>query len=140
MNSIDEKQMHTHVTLVAWLHIIVDAFFLLGGCFVFFLLTGIGVAVNESEATPILAIVGLCTGSFMVLLALPGIIAGVGLLRRKSWARILAIAVGAFSLINIPVGTIIGGYTLFVLLQESAAPYFADEGTDSTAVATANEQ
>ena len=139
MNQLSEPDLQQHVIIVAWLHIIADAFFLLMGCFVFFLLAGIGVAVNESEATPILAVVGLCTGSFMVLLALPGIIAGIGLLMRKSWGRILAIAVGVFSLINIPIGTLIGGYTLFVLLQESATPYFAGEGTDSTAVATVSE-
>ncbi|MEA3334745.1 MAG: hypothetical protein U9R25_02475 [Chloroflexota bacterium] len=139
MNQLSERDLHQHVTIVAWLNIISDGFFLLMGCFVFFLLAGIGVAVNESEATPILLVVGLCTGSFMILLALPGIIAGIGLLKRKSWGRILALVVGVFSLINCPIGTIIGGYTLFVLLQESATAYFAGEGPDSAAVTTVSE-
>ncbi len=139
MNQLSERDLHQHVTIVAWLHIIADGLFLLMGCFVFFLLAGIGVAINESEATPILAVIGLCTGSFMILLALPGIIAGIALLKRKAWGRILGIAVGVFSLINIPIGTLIGGYTLYVLLQESAPAYFASAGTDSTAVATVSE-
>ncbi|MCP4212876.1 MAG: hypothetical protein GY764_15565 [Halieaceae bacterium] len=139
MNQLNERDLHQHVIIVAWLHIITDALFLLMGCFIFFLLAGIGVAVDESDATPILIVVGLCSGSFMVVLALPGIIAGIALLKRKAWGRILAIAVGVFSLINIPLGTLIGGYTLFVLLQESATPYFAGAGTDSAAVTTVPE-
>ena len=53
-----------------------------------------------------------------------GIAAGCGLLARQSWARMLAIIFGAFSLIDIPFGTAIGIYTLWVLLPaESEQEY-----------------
>jgi hypothetical protein len=48
-------------------------------------------------------------------------------LKRKRWGQILGIVVGALSLVNFPVGTLIGIYTLWVLLQEAATGYFAPE-------------
>jgi hypothetical protein len=53
-----------------------------------------------------------------------GIAIGCGLLARQPWARMLAIIFGAFSLIDIPFGTAIGIYTLWVLLPaESEQEY-----------------
>jgi hypothetical protein len=49
-----------------------------------------------------------------------GIAAGLGLLQRQDWGRILAIVLGAVSLINIPFGTAIGIYTLWVLVSPGA--------------------
>jgi len=139
MNLFDENQMHTHVPLVAWLNILGNGFLLLMACFVFFLLSGIGVIAGDPDAMRVLSFIGIATGCFMFVLAIPGIVAGVGLLRRKPWGRILAMIVGIFSLLNIPIGTLIGGYTLIVLLQDSATAYFATPGTESTVVATADE-
>jgi hypothetical protein len=69
--------------------------------------------------------VGLFVGGLMVVLALPGLIAGIGLLRRKEWGRILAIIVGVFDLLNFPIGTLIAVYSFYVLFQDAATPYFA---------------
>jgi len=60
----------------------------------------------------------------LVVLGLPGILAGYGLLKRRSWARGLAVALGVLNLFNVPLGTVIGAYTLFVLLQDDAAEAF----------------
>ena len=45
-----------------------------------------------------------------------GIVAGVGLLNRASWARMLSIILGCIGLIDMPFGTALGAYTLWVLL------------------------
>lgn len=46
-----------------------------------------------------------------------GLVTGWGLLQRESWARMLAIVLAFISLfINIPLGTALGIYTLWVLL------------------------
>jgi hypothetical protein len=119
--------MQQHVTIVGWLYIISHVFFIVIGGFVFLLLTGIGVVVRDPEALPILSIVGTWTALFLTVLALPGLIAGVGLLRRQMWGRVLAIIVAFFGLINFPIGTAIGIYALFVLLQNAAAEYFAPQ-------------
>jgi hypothetical protein len=46
-------------------------------------------------------------------------------LTRRSWARPLAIVVGILSLPNVPLGTIVGLYTFWVLSQPPARTYFA---------------
>jgi hypothetical protein len=45
-----------------------------------------------------------------------GILAGIGLLNRASWARMMAIVLGCIGLVDMPFGTALGVYTLWVLL------------------------
>jgi hypothetical protein len=54
-------------------------------------------------------------GLFLIGAAL-GIVAGWGLLERQPWARMLAIVLGCLSLLDMPFGTALGIYTLWVLL------------------------
>ena len=127
MNQLNQINMPQHVTIVGWLFIISHVFFIMIGGFVFVLLTGIGVVVHDREVLSILGIVGTWTALFLTMLALPGLIAGVGLLKRQMWGRILALIVAFFGLINFPIGTAISVYALFVLLQNAAADYFAPQ-------------
>ncbi len=60
-----------------------------------------------------------------------GIIAGIGLLQRAGWSRILAVVVGCISLLSFPFGTAIGVYSLWVLLgpaSEAEFRQFAEAG------------
>jgi hypothetical protein len=53
-----------------------------------------------------------------------GFLAGWGLLQRQAWARMLTIVLAFLALFNIPFGTALGIYTLWVLLPaESDAEY-----------------
>jgi hypothetical protein len=53
-----------------------------------------------------------------------GLITGWGLLQRQPWARMLALVMGLLSLVDIPFGTAVGIYTLWVLApSESEAEY-----------------
>ncbi|MFQ5859797.1 MAG: hypothetical protein ACE5LU_29735, partial [Anaerolineae bacterium] len=117
MDPLNERELQQHVTLLGWLHILGNAVFLVLGMCLFTLLAGIGVATGDPVAARILSVVGLAVGSLLVVLAIPGMVAGYGLLRRKAWARILAMVVGFLGLINFPLGTAIGLYTFWVLLQ-----------------------
>jgi hypothetical protein len=56
-----------------------------------------------------------------------GFLAGWGLLRRESWARMLTLVLAFLALFNIPFGTALGIYTLWVLLPSgSEAEYQAE--------------
>jgi hypothetical protein len=61
---------------------------------------------------PILSFVGW----LLLVKAATGFIAGWGLLRRQEWARTVALVVGFVALLNVPIGTALGIYTLWVLL------------------------
>ena len=127
MTRLHEQQLEQHVTVLGWLHIIGNLFFVLIGLFLFFFLRTIGAVSGDPQALVILSLVGTFVGTLLTVLGLPGIVAGFGLLARKEWARYLAIVLGVLNLLNAPVGTVIGIYTLWVLMQEDAAPFFANE-------------
>jgi hypothetical protein len=58
-----------------------------------------------------------CIAGFILVKGAAGFFAGWGLLQREPWARILALIIGFISLFtNIPIGTAMGVYTLWVLL------------------------
>jgi hypothetical protein len=57
-------------------------------------------------------------GLLFLASAVLGFVAGWGLLERQSWARILAIVLGILALLDFPIGTALGIYTLWVLLPE----------------------
>lgn len=75
--------------------------------------------------------VRMLVGPFMALFgglflagAVAGFAAGWGLLEYRPWARLLAIALGVLSLLEVPFGTALGIYTLWVLLPaQSEAEY-----------------
>ena len=55
-------------------------------------------------------------GFSLVVMAAIGAAVGWGLLTRQSWARLTALIFGGLSLIDMPFGTALGIYTLWVLL------------------------
>lgn len=118
------RQVGQHAKIVGWLHIAMSVLGVLIGVFVFIILTTVGVVADDPEAMSILTIVAFFTAGLMLIFALPGFIAGYGVLKRKSWGRILAIILGVFHLVNIPLGTVLGIYTLWALMQEGAMDYF----------------
>ncbi len=63
-------------------------------------------------------------GLMLLFSAVVGGIVGIGLLTRQPWARMLAIVFGSLNLFDLPFGTAIGIYTLWVLLPaESEREY-----------------
>lgn len=125
MNQLDEREIQVHVSILGWLYIAGNIVFLILAALALGLLPTLGAVSGDPDATVILSIMGTTFGILMVLLGLPGIVAGYGLLTRRSWARTLTIVLGVLGLVNFPVGTAIGIYTLLVLLQHSATDYFA---------------
>ena len=124
MYPINQRDLQQHVTILGWLYVVGHAIFLVIGAFVFLLLIGLAPVTGEPEPMWVLTLVGITVGLLMAALGLPGLLAGWGLLTGKPWARVLAIVVGILSLINVPIGTALGVYTLWVLTQPAATEYF----------------
>ena len=59
-------------------------------------------------------------GVLILVKAAAGFIAGWGLLQREEWARTVALVVGFLALLNVPIGTALGIYTLWVLLPRQS--------------------
>ena len=124
MDQLTQQDLTLHIKVLGWLHILGHTIFLVVGLFIFTLLTGIGAASGEAEAVAILGVIGTAIGFLLAALAIPGLVSGYGLLQHKPWGRVLALVVGVLNLVNFPVGTVIGIYTFWVLLQKSATDYF----------------
>jgi hypothetical protein len=77
-------------------------------------------------ALPVIAVIGGVICILLLLLSAPSIIAGIALLYFKPWGRILAIIVSALHLMNIPFGTALGIYGLWVLLSQKSMGLFAE--------------
>jgi hypothetical protein len=97
---------------------------LLIGIGAFLVLTAIGALSGDSTALSILGLIGSLAAGLMLLLSLPSIVAGIGLLKFQEWARILATVVGCISLFDIPFGTALGIYTLITLFDDETIGLF----------------
>lgn len=124
MNAIDRRDIAMHISVLGWLYIAGNAFFLVLAAFGFFLLPMIGVISRDSDATTVLSVIGTVFGVLMIALGIPGLLAGYGLLKHRSWARVLAMILAVLGLVNFPFGTVIGVYALLVLSQQAAIEYF----------------
>ncbi len=119
------NRMEKHITIVAVLSIFFGALGILIGIFFFVAIVGGGLISGDLEAMSITGIVGTCIALFCFITSAPKLIAGIGLLKRRSWARILALILAILELMNIPIGTAIGIYAIWVLLNEETAKLFA---------------
>jgi uncharacterized membrane protein (DUF2068 family) len=116
--------MQQHVKILGWCFIIYSGLLLLLAGFLFLIISGAGVLSGDRQAMLVTGAVGTFIAALFLVLALPGLITGFGLLKYRPWARIVAIVLGAINLLSVPVGTALGVYTLWVLLNAQTTALF----------------
>lgn len=116
--------MEQHIRIVAILFIILGVLGALLGLFLFALIFGAGVVSQDRDAMFITGTVGVAIAAFCLVISLPSIIAGIGIQKHRPWARILAIVIAVLNLFNFPVGTAIGAYAMWALLNEESKRWF----------------
>jgi putative Mn2+ efflux pump MntP len=127
--------MDTHVKVVGVLNIALGVCGLVGALMLMLIFGGAASIVGLSNdpdaaiAVPIIGITGTALVTLALALSLPAVIIGIGLLRLRPWARIAGIVLSFFHLIWIPIGTIIGVYSLWVLFSKDAEHLFTPAGT-----------
>lgn len=112
-----------HITVLSILYLCNGALVLLGGGVAVLLVLGSGIAADQ---IPITGGIAAFIGVFLLLLAIPSFIGGWGLMRRKSWSRLLVLVLGFLSLFSFPLGTALGIYTIWLLMQDGAEAFFAE--------------
>jgi hypothetical protein len=122
--------MATHVKVLGWLFVVFGAFYILLA-FASSMILGVLATIVGSQGgddavvgASVLGFTGAAAFVFWLCLGIPGVLAGWGLLTLKPWARILAIILSAIRLINIPIGTALGAYGLWVLFQKETEAMF----------------
>jgi len=63
-------------------------------------------------------------GILIILVSVVGIIAAIGVLKLREWARILMLIVSFFNLLRFPLGTILGAYSIWVLMKDETIQAF----------------
>jgi hypothetical protein len=122
--------MHTHVKVVGALNIVLGAFGLLLAAALMLIFGGATWLVGASGdpdaamAVPILGLTGAAISTLLLLLSLPSVIIGIGLLQRRSWARVAGIVISLLNLFNFPFGTLLGVYGLWVLFAKETERVF----------------
>ena len=116
--------MERHVTVLGILYIAFSALGFLLAIIIFTAVVGGGIISGDSEAMAITGIVGPAVALFFVLLSAPGMIGGIYLLKHRPWARILVLVLGFINLIEIPIGTALGIYTIWVLFKNETVDLF----------------
>ena len=119
--------MEKHVTIAAILKIGLGILGILIAVIAFVAVVGGGIISRDQEAIFITSLVGSIIALVLVLLSVPGIVGGIGLLRRWPWARILVLILAVFDLVNIPFGTFVGAYTIWVLMQDETIELFSSK-------------
>lgn len=109
--------MEKHINIVAALQIGLSIFNLLIALLIFTVLKLVGGFVDEPNANTILSLVADVISIVFIVLSLPGIFAGIGLYKRKEWARILTLVLSILEVFNFPFGTAIGIYSIWALVQ-----------------------
>jgi hypothetical protein len=117
--------MRKHVTLVGAFQTGYGALLTLLALFLFVGTVGGGLLSRDRDTIVITTFVGTAIPLFLLLVSVPEIVGGVGLLRLKLWARYLVLVLAVLELLSVPFGTALGAYSLWVLVHDETAEVLA---------------
>jgi hypothetical protein len=120
--------MEKHINLLGILWIALGVLNFFGAFVAFFILFGISFIPDMGyEAPVILRTVGAGVAIFLFILAIPKIIAGIGLMKKKEWGRILTLVVAFLSILNFPLGTALAIYSFVILIKDETIQLFREQ-------------
>ncbi len=118
--------MQQHVKVLGILYIAFSSLLLLIGIVLLVIVAGAGMVSGDRHAAMITGTVGILICGFFLVLSVPGIITGIGLLNVRPWARILGLILAALHVMNFPFGTGFAVYAFWVLLHPETTARFAN--------------
>jgi len=133
-------RVQAHIRLLGILWLALSALNAVAGIVLFVLANTLFAHLHEIQGVPPNVPAGFlhslfsAIGSFILIKAACGFLAGWGLLQREPWARMLTIVLSFLALFNIPLGTALGIYSLWVLLPAQSEREY-EEATRSAGAA-----
>jgi hypothetical protein len=117
--------MEKHIDIIAILWIVLGVLSFVGGMITFGILFGVSFIPDiGSEAPVILRTIGIILGIIAAILSIPKIIAGIGLMRRQEWGRILTLIISFLAILNFPMGTALAIYSFVILVKDESVQLF----------------
>ncbi len=126
--------MEKHINVVAALQIGCSILGILFALLVYTILNLAGDFSEAPEASFILTIIANSLAVFFTIISVPGIIGGIGLLKRKEWARIVVLIISVLNLFNFPIGTAVGAYSIWALVQPEVVAQFGNKPKEEVTV------
>ena len=127
---MEDTKMRKHVVVVGAIHIGFGFIGLIGAVAVFVALRfAKGFVGGEDIPQIVLSFLSVSLPLLIGFMSTLGLVGGIGLLSFQSWARYLIIVVAALGCLNIPIGTLKGVYSLWVLLQDETIKLFEKRWT-----------
>lgn len=114
-----DSRIAGHVRLVGILWLALSAFHLIPGL-ILLSLSGHGMSFLSPTAPGFVHVILTVVGWVLLAGSILGLVTGWGLLQREPWARTLAIVMACLNMVHMPFGTILGIYTLWVLLPAAS--------------------
>lgn len=111
-----DKQNDMHRVIIAAVNLLL-AFVLLIAVPILMLVPGIVIAAGASSEAPIVGAAMLIPISAVCILAAPSLLAGWGLLKKKSWGNVFAVISAVLHIASIPIGTALAIYTFWALAK-----------------------
>ena len=120
--------MKKHVTVVAAIQIGFGILGIIGALTVFFALNfAKGFVGNEDVPRVVLSFLSISLPLLIGFMSTLGLVGGIALLSYKNWARILVMITAAMGCLAIPIGTLIGVYSIWALMQDDTIKLFKAE-------------
>ncbi len=116
--------MHKHIQLLGIIYIAYHAIGWVFAWLIWGILSGIGFMSGDPQAAGIMTLIGTAIAGLLLVLSVPGIVGGVGILKGWWWSRYLVLVLGLLNLVHVPLGTILGVYTFWVLMQDETVAFF----------------
>ncbi len=113
-----DARASSHLRTLGTIHLVLSVLTLAVSAIVFVAIAPWGLLSGEPGVALLVGGIGTVIAGFIAALAIPGLALGFGLRRERAWARPLGFVLAVLMLFNVPFGTILGAYTLYVLLQE----------------------
>ena len=121
---LSQRELATHVKVLGWIVFVSGLMGVVGSACLSVVMTTLAFTEGDPAARQIVPVIALGIAGFMGLLSCISLVAGYGLITRKSWARVLGLVDGFLGLMWFPIGTIAGLYAFWVLLQAEAEAFF----------------
>src|SRR4030042_5364035 len=122
---MEDSKMKKHVVVVGAIHIGFGFIGLIAAVAIFIALNfAKGFVGGDEIPTMVLGFLSVSIPLLVGFMSTLGLIGGIGLLSFQPWARYLVIVVAALGCLNIPIGTLKGVYSLWVLLQDETVKLF----------------
>jgi hypothetical protein len=124
---MEDLKMKKHVAVVGAIQIGFAILVLIGAVVIYFVMRFAMGQAGDPTGEMVLGFLSVSLPILLGFLATLGLVGGIGLLSYKSWARYIVMVAAALGCLFIPIGTLIGVYTLWVLLQDETIKLFENK-------------